>query len=150
MRFRKESRLAAPAAAVFAFHERPDAFARLQPPWQTSEILQPPTSLAVGTEVILRVKVGPIWRRIVARHVAYEPGVRFVDRMIEGPFKRWEHEHLVRPVDDQHCLLVDDIQYELPLGRLGRWFGGGMARRQLERLFEYRHRVTRDFCEAGA
>jgi len=149
MRYRKESEIAASAEVVFRFHERPDAFERLQPPWQTSEILQPPSSLEVGTEVILRVKVGPFWRRIVARHVAYEPGVMFTDRMVEGPFARWEHEHRVTPVDEHRCRLIDDIDYALPLGRLGRWFGGSMARSQLERLFSYRHRVTREVCEGG-
>lgn len=55
LRFRIESKIAASAAAVFRFHERPDAFERLQPPWQSTEILLAPTSLEVGTEVILRV-----------------------------------------------------------------------------------------------
>ena len=57
MRFVKESVIRASAKVVFAFHEAPDAFERLQPPWQKTEILQPPTSLEVGTRVILRVKV---------------------------------------------------------------------------------------------
>ena len=147
MRFTKESTIAASAADVFAFHERRDAFERLQPPWQTVEIIQRPRSLAVGTEVILRVKVGPLWRRIVAVHEAYEAGVMFADRMIEGPFASWYHEHRVTPVDPDHSVLTDDIEYELPLGRLGRWFGRGIARRQLERLFDYRHQVTREACE---
>lgn len=145
--FRKESSIAASAATVFGFHERPDAFALLQPPWQKSEILEPPRSLHVGTRVVLRVKVGPVWRRIEAEHVAYEPGVTFTDRMVKGPFASWLHEHRVTPDGDDRCVLTDDIEYELPLGLLGRWLGGGLARWQLERLFEYRHTVTRRECE---
>ena len=56
MRFVKESVIAASAEAVFAFHEAPDAFARLQPPWQKSEVITPPRSLAVGTRVVLRTR----------------------------------------------------------------------------------------------
>ena len=97
MRFVKDSPIAASAETVFAFHERPDAFARLQPPWQRSEIITPPRSLAVGTRVVLRTKVGPFWQTIEAEHVAYEPGKMFADRMTKGPFAYWLHRHIVTP-----------------------------------------------------
>lgn len=147
MKFLKESVIAASAARVFAFHEAPDAFARLQPPWQTTEILQPPRSLEVGTRVKLRTKVGPIWQTIEAEHVAYEPGHMFADRMTRGPFASWLHRHVVTPLGPDACRLTDDITYELPLGMLGRTFGGWFARRELERLFDFRHEVTRAACE---
>lgn len=147
MRFVKESVIRATAERVFAFHEMPDAFERLQPPWQETEILQPPTSLEVGTRVVLRAKVGPFWQTIEAEHIAYEPGKMFADRMLRGPFAKWVHQHLVIPRGQAECLLADDIEYELPLGTIGRVFGGSYARRNLERLFEFRHRVTREFCE---
>ena len=148
MRYVKESEIRASAATVFAFHEAPDAFARLLPPWQTSEIITPPRSLEVGTRVVLRTKIGPIWQTIEAEHVAYEPGKMFADRMNKGPFARWLHRHIVTPRGPSECTLTDDIEYELPLGALGRIFGGRIARHELERLFEYRHRVTREACEA--
>jgi ligand-binding SRPBCC domain-containing protein len=149
MKFLKESEIAASAETVFAFHEAPDAFARLQPPWQVSEILQPPRSLAVGTKVVLRTKIGPIWQRIEAEHVAYEPGRMFADRMTRGPFAAWLHRHVVTPLGPHTSRLTDDIEYELPLGALGRIFGGAYARRELERLFAYRHDVTRRACESA-
>lgn len=146
MRFVKESVIEASAEKVFAFHEAPDAFERLQPPWQTTEIVQPPVSLEVGTRVILKVKLGPFWQTIVAEHVAYEPGRMFADRMVEGPFAHWLHRHVVTPKGPNRCVLTDDIEYELPLGLLGRAFGGWFARRNLERMFTYRHQVTRAAC----
>ncbi len=149
MYFVKESVIPASAETVFAFHEASDAFERLQPPWQTTEIVQPPTSLEVGTRVILKIKVGPLWQTIVAEHVAYEPGKMFADRMIKGPFPKWLHKHIITPRGENECLLTDEIEYELPLGLLGRTFGGWFAKRNLERLFEFRHRVTREACEGG-
>ena len=148
MHFKKESLIHASAERVFAFHEAPDAFGRLQPPWQTTEVIQPPTSLEVGTRVILRVKVGPFWQTMVAEHVEYEPGKMFADRLIKGPFAAWLHRHVITPRGDDQCVLIDDIEYELPLGALGRAFGGGFARKNLERLFDYRHQVTREACES--
>lgn len=148
MRFKKESVIRASAARVFAFHEAPDAFERLQPPWQTSEIVQPPASLEVGTRVVLRVKVGPFWQTLVAEHVEYEPGKMFADRLVKGPFKKWLHRHVVTPRGDNECVLTDDIEYELPLGVLGQTFGGGFATKNLERLFDFRHEVTKKACES--
>ncbi|MFZ1865071.1 MAG: SRPBCC family protein [Polyangiales bacterium] len=147
MRFVKESVIRASAETVFAFHEAPNAFERLQPPWQETDIVQPPESLEVGTRVILRAKFGPVWQTIVAEHVAYEPGKMFADKMVEGPFPKWVHKHVVTPKDENECILTDDIEYDLPLGVVGRLFGGWFARRNLERLFEFRHRVTREACE---
>lgn len=147
MKFVRESRIEAPASVVFAFHERPDALQLLTPPWQKTEIVQPPTSLAVGTRVILRTKIGPIWQTLEAEHVEYEPGVMFADRVVRGPFKSWLHRHIVTPIDDRSSTLRDDIEYELPLGALGRIAGGWFARGQLEKLFEHRHAITKRYCE---
>ena len=146
-RFVKESLIAASAETVFAFHEEKGAFERLQPPWQTTEIVVPPSSLAVGTRVVLRTKIGPFWQTIEAEHVAYEPGRMFADKMNRGPFASWLHRHIVTPHGPRESILTDDIEYELPLGALGRLFGGAFARRELERLFAYRHEVTRRACE---
>ena len=145
--FKKTSRIQASAEKVFAFHEAPDAFEKLQPPWQTTQIVQPPTSLAVGTKVVVRVKVGPLWQTIIAEHIAYEAGRMFADRMVKGPFAKWVHEHIVTPDGPNACLLTDDINYALPMGPLGAWAGGWYARHTLERMFEFRHEVTRTACE---
>jgi len=147
MRFVKESLIRASAETVFAFHEAKDAFQRLQPPWQKTVIVTPPSSLAVGTRVELRTKIGPIWQVIEAEHVAYEPGRMFADKMTRGPFASWLHKHIIEPHGPHESTLIDDIEYELPLGVLGRIFGAAFARRELERLFEYRHEVTRRACE---
>ena len=40
MRFVKETRIAAPPAVVFAFHESPGALLRLTPPWERVELIE--------------------------------------------------------------------------------------------------------------
>ena len=74
----------------------------------------------------------------------------FADQLVKGPFSKWIHRHIVTPRGDGECTLTDDIEYELPLGALGRIFGGRFARKNLERLFEYRHEVTREACESAS
>lgn len=139
--FVKECLIDAPREAVFAFHQRPDAFALLQPPWETTQILKPPTGLEVGTVVILRTKVGPFWQTIEAEHVAFVLNERFDDVMRRGPFASWHHKHLFFAEGDK-CRLRDEIDYQVPLGPLGRLANALIVRRKLERMFAYRHQVT--------
>lgn len=141
MEFVKESILPATVEEVFAFHERPDAFVLLQPPWDRVEIISPPQGLEVGTRVELRTKAGPKWIRIVAEHVAYEKNHKFEDVMREGPFARWHHKHLFLAHEDG-CRLRDEIDYAPPFGWLGRLADPVAVRPRLQRLFDYRHDVT--------
>jgi ligand-binding SRPBCC domain-containing protein len=146
VRFTRILDVDAPVEALWAFHERPDVLELLQPPWERAEVLQPPRSLEVGTRVLVRVRVGPVPVLFEAEHIAYERGRRFVDRMVRGPFRSWVHEHRFEP-RGAGARLIDDVEYELPLGALGRLAGGAFARRRLERMFDFRHQVTRAHVE---
>jgi ligand-binding SRPBCC domain-containing protein len=129
------------AAEVYAFHERPDALARLIPPWEHVTILVPPASLAKGTHVVLRQWLGPIPVTIESVHDACQPGAGFVDRMIRGPFASWVHEHRFEQVHAAASWLVDDVEYTLPLEPLSIAVRA-LVEGRVERMFAYRHKVT--------
>ena len=141
-RFRRRSTLAASRDEVFAWHARPGALDRLTPPWQGIEVVERPRGLEVGARAVLRVPVGPFRRLWVAEHVALEPGHSFQDVQRKGPFARWAHTHRMTSRDDGGSVLEDEIDYALPLGRLGRWVGGRAVLRQLQQVFAYRHVTT--------
>lgn len=144
----KESVIAASVEDVFAFHERSDAFALLQPPWDPVDIIQPPTSLEVGTVVILKTGIGPFSVTIEAEHVAYEKNRCFEDRMRRGPFAAWHHRHLFLP-HDEGCMLRDEVDYVPPLGVLGRLANPVVIRPRLQKMFDFRHMVTaREVCKS--
>ena len=148
-RFVRTLDLPVPVEILWAFHARPDAFALLQPPWEASEVIELPRSLEVGARAVLRARVGPLSTRIEAEHIAYEAGRSFTDTMRKGPFRAWVHEHLCEPTAEG-SRLTDTIDYALPLGALGSLFGGWAVRRRLDRMFAYRHEVTRRECLAMA
>ena len=148
--FEKRTRIAAPPGEVFAFHELPDALERLTPPFEEVRVIEKTPGIKAGARVVMETKIGPVPARWVAEHTAYDEGRMFKDRQIKGPFAKWEHTHLFEPDGEGGSWLIDRIDYELPLGALGRIFGGGFARRKLERLFEFRHRVTKEACEKRA
>jgi uncharacterized protein len=106
------------------------------------EVIEPSPGIRDGDRGSLRVRMGPLRLRWEFEHRNYVEGRQFQDVQTRGPFKRWIHTHTFAPDGANACRLEDRIEYELPFGFLGRWFAAGMVRRKLERLFEYRHRVT--------
>jgi ligand-binding SRPBCC domain-containing protein len=46
-------------------------------------------------------------------------------------------------------VLRDEIEYEPPLGALGRLLAPVLVEARLRKLFDYRHEVTRAWCEGG-
>jgi ligand-binding SRPBCC domain-containing protein len=149
MRFVKESRIAASPDRVFAFHESPGALHRLTPPWEKVELESGGQSIRVGSRVVLKTRLGPIPLRWVAEHVEYDPPHQFADIQLSGPFARWHHRHAFLDDGRGGTILRDVVDYELPMGALGRWFGGGLVRSKLTKMFEYRHDATRRIVESG-
>lgn len=150
MTFVKESIIQASPERVFAFHELPDAFVRLTPPWEASRIIQVAPNLHTGSRAIIETKVfGLIPARWVAEHTLYDPPRMFEDVQVSGPFKSWRHRHIIKP-HEQGSILRDEIEYEPPLGFFGRLAAPLAVVPRLEKMFEYRHRVTREWCETRA
>jgi ligand-binding SRPBCC domain-containing protein len=141
------TRIDASAEEVFRWHTEPGALQSLVPPWERVAV-EEEGEIREGAEVRLRVRLGLISLPWVARIERCVPGRSFRDVQVRGPFARWEHEHRMVPAGPAHCWLEDRIVYELPLGALGRWIGGGMVRSRLEKMFAFRHRVTREALAA--
>src|SRR5882762_4942129 len=123
---------------VFAWHERPGAFARLLPPWERSEAIIDHGTLASGTRVKFRTRIGPFWSTWEAEHRDYVEDRQFRDVQISGPFAEFDHLHRVDGRGSGACALTDEVHYRLPLGFLGRWVAGRYVRTRLERMFTYR------------
>lgn len=142
--------IAAPPRVVFALHFGSDALARLVPPWESVTVASAPEMPYDGTEARLRVGFGPFKLSWIARHEGFQDrgdqGGEFTDVQIAGPFRSWRHRHVVRPEKDG-AVLEDTITYELPFGPLGRIFGGRMTEKKIEKMFEFRHRVTKEAAE---
>lgn len=149
MQFIKETRIAASPERVFAFHESPGALQRLTPPWEKVAVESGGQSIQVGSRVVLVTKLGPIPLRWVAEHTEYAPPHRFADRQVSGPFARWEHRHEFLDDGQGGTILRDTVDYDPPLGALGRIFGGGFLRAKLAKMFDYRHEKTRQIVESA-
>ena len=143
------SRIEASAEKLFRWHAEPGALERLTPPWEKIEIIERAQGIRDGDRGAMWVHIGPFRVRWSFEHRESIEGRQFRDVQTAGPFRRWEHTHSFTPEGAGACQLEDRIEYELPFGKLGTFFGGWLVRRKLARVFEYRHRVTAEAMRAG-
>jgi ligand-binding SRPBCC domain-containing protein len=147
LRFVKESIIYAAPEKVFAFHQLPDAFERLIPPWESVNVIQKADISVVGSRAIIEQKIfGIIPSRWIAEHTKYDPPRMFEDVQISGPFAGWRHRHIITP-HETGAVLRDQIDLEPPMWILGRLAAPFAILPKLEKMFEYRHKVTKEWCE---
>ena len=140
--FTRSVRVPVPVNELFAWHERPGAFARLAPPWDAPRVLEATGGIRDGAKVRLQVHTGPVATEWRLEHRDYVPNAQFVDVMQEGPFAEWVHTHRFTADGENASVLEDSIQYALPLGALGQAVAGGYSAETLDRVFAYRHELT--------
>ncbi|HKO43990.1 MAG TPA: SRPBCC family protein [Pyrinomonadaceae bacterium] len=147
MEFVKESVIRATPERVFQFHQQPEALSLLTPPWERAEVIQSANISDVGSRAIVQIDLlGLLKKKWIAEHTVYDPPNLFEDIQVEGPFKSWRHRHIVEPHPDG-AVLRDQISYEPPLGFIGRLVAPFLVERRLRKVFDYRHEVTRRWCE---
>jgi ligand-binding SRPBCC domain-containing protein len=134
MHLRKETLIPVSIGATFEFFADASNLERLTPPWLTFQIRTPmPVVMQEGLEIDYRIVLHgwPIpWR---TRIDVWEPGVRFVDRQLIGPYRWWRHEHRFEPVPGG-TRVIDEVEF-VPRAR---WISGGLVTRDVERIFSYR------------
>lgn len=140
----KKTLMPVSAQELFEWHTRPGAFQRLLPPGMDIEILKYTGGITDGNEAIICLKKGFIKVRWHLKHLDYIEGKQFRDQQVKGPFAFWDHRHLVEPLKGQSSELIDSIEYQLPGGKLINWVFGYLFYLQLDKLFEYRHEITKN------
>jgi uncharacterized protein (TIGR01777 family) len=143
-RHQQISHLPQPPQAVWDWHLRPGALARLTPPWQRVRVLRH-EGVAEGSRAELEIREGPLTFRWLARHDRVEAGRSFRDVQERGPFAAWMHEHRCEP-DGDGTRYEDDIAWEPAW-----WMPSGRVARDLARAFAWRHRrVAEDLARHAA
>lgn len=160
--FHSQQWLALPTELVFAFFANPANLPLLIPAWQQAHIeeasivpppipLHPISTPAAGTGTRLTLSFcpfpfSPVRLQWQAEIDSFLWNSRFSDIQIRGPFAHWHHTHTVTPETrngETGTLLQDEVQYQLPFGRLGN-LAHPLIMRQLRQTFDYRHRRTRE------
>lgn len=105
--------------------------------------------LAQGSEIWLEGKISMMipkrtkWHSQITLFSASSHQCEYVDEMLTGPFKKWGHLHKFNDADNsqKQTQVIDEIDFELPYGTIGKLFDG-YAERTLEKLFYHRKLAT--------
>jgi len=121
---------------LYRWHTMPRALNRLTPPWEKVEVIQHPENLANDEKVHVKLQGLIHWK---LRILDLEEGKSFSDTQITGPFASWTHKHSMQSINEQSSLLVERINFKLPL--FNTFFNEFFTKIKLKPLFDYRFRT---------
>ncbi len=138
-----------PRRDVFAFFAQPENLDAVTPDDLRFEIVSPqPIAMHAGALIAYRLRLAAVPFRWLTRIEVFEPGERFVDVQLEGPYRSWRHTHTFADAPGG-TLVRDRVEYELPLGSLGALAHALFVRGRLERIFSHRRRRIAELLEGG-
>ncbi len=127
-----------PRAQVWAFFADPHNLEAITPDFLRFHVLTPrPVATAAGALIDYRLSLGGVPFRWRTRIEDVVPGACFVDVQLRGPYRRWRHRHTFEDVPGG-TRVADRVEYELPLGLLGRLAHAAFVGRTLARIFDHR------------
>lgn len=140
-----------PPAEAFEFFSDAFRLEEITPPWLGFRVVsRPPIDMRAGAliDYCLRLHGIPVrWR---TRIEVWEPGRRFVDVQIEGPYRLWHHLHEFEPDGHGGTVIRDAVRYSMPFGPLGALAHAALVRRDLKRIFDFRRDAVQRIMGASA
>ena len=122
---------------TFAFFSDASNLELLTPPWINFRIRTPlPIEMTEGAVIDYQIVLYGVpvpWR---TRIDAWEPGARFIDRQLAGPYKWWHHEHRFER-DGAGTRVIDHVEY-VPRAA---WVSSRLVKRDVERIFDFRQQA---------
>ena len=136
---RREQRLPGTPAEVFPFFADAGNLEAITPDWLGFRVVTPrPIEMRAGTLIEYRLRLHGVPLAWLTRIEQWEPGVRFADLQLAGPYRLWHHTHEFAAVGDDATVMRDVVRYALPLGPLGELARRLVVARDLERIFDHR------------
>ncbi|MBX3101668.1 MAG: SRPBCC family protein [Bacteroidetes bacterium] len=123
---------------LMAFFSVPENLGRLTPEGMRFKVLHT-TSRPIQQDTVLTYRLRKFgmdmkWKSWIQD---WKPNEYFVDMQQEGPFRYWKHRHTLREIPGG-TEVIDELEYEVPYGRLGEWGHSWFLRKDILRSFAYR------------
>lgn len=80
------------------------------------------------------------WRTLISE---WTPPQSFVDDQVKGPYSKWHHTHEFLGLGGG-TLMTDHVVYKIPVGLLGRIFGGWKVRGDVRTIFGFRQKKVHE------
>ena len=145
---RREQRLPGTPDQVFPFFADAGNLEAITPPWLGFRVVTPaPIAMRRGALIEYRLRLRGLPIAWLTQIEEWEPGTRFVDVQLAGPYRLWHHTHEFEDDGDGGTLVRDTVRYALPYWPLGE-VAHPLVARDLAAIFDYRaaavgQRITR-------
>jgi ligand-binding SRPBCC domain-containing protein len=139
----RESLTDQPISAVFDFFSQAENLEKITPPWLRFRMLTPPPiEMLRGATIAYQLRVRGIPVKWLTEIERWDPPCEFVDVQVQGPYKLWRHTHRFSEVAGG-TRMVDNVDYALPFGPLGRLVHWLQVAHDLSDIFDYREQRAR-------
>jgi ligand-binding SRPBCC domain-containing protein len=134
---------------VFDFHTNHQNLSLITPPSiKVRTVQSEPTSK--GARMIMNVtQFGLITMQWIVRFTEYQRPNMLCDEMEKGPFKVWRQTRRIE-AHPQGAILHDTTDYQLPLGVLGAIANSLFVKYQVQSMFAYRQKRTKELIESAS
>ncbi len=95
--------------------------------------------MQLGDDVTWRARHFGIWWTMKTRITALDRPHSFVDEQMKGPFTRFRHLHVFNDLGDGSTEMLDEVEFEAPLGPLGTIAEKAVLGRYLPHLIDVRN-----------
>jgi ligand-binding SRPBCC domain-containing protein len=136
-----------PIEKAFAFHSDTNNLTKISPSSVKVKIIKIDLPLKLNSVVELVVtQFGFFKSRWKVRLAEFEEYSIIGDLQMEGPFKYWYHRHCFEE-ENGLTKMTDKLEYDLPMGFLGKIAHTLFVRKMIEKQFEFRHSKTKEVLE---
>jgi ligand-binding SRPBCC domain-containing protein len=104
--------------------------------------------MRLGDQVTWKAKHFGIPFTMTSKIVELDRPHRFVDKQMQGPFRRFRHEHRFEPAG-RGCVMTDRVEFEAPFGPVGRVVERLLLRSYMQKLIAQRNRHLAEAAESG-
>jgi ligand-binding SRPBCC domain-containing protein len=124
-------------SVVFDFLLQPANLPRVMPPEFQFSLIEGPDRLSLGAKIIVLTRRWGYSQRITSEVTALEPDQLLEDIQRDGPFKKWEHRHILERTPEG-TRMTDRIEFQPPGGLIGMLLKESTIVAELEEVFAYR------------
>ncbi|PWU00322.1 MAG: hypothetical protein C5B52_09155 [Bacteroidetes bacterium] len=142
-RLRRIQQLNCDIDTAWSFFSTPTNLSMITPESMDFTILTEMRDETIHEGMIINYKISPFlritlgWTTLITE---VKEKKRFKDFQQKGPYKLWNHLHEFIPNADG-VLMIDTVDYELPLGFIGELIHKLLIQKKLKSIFDYRHNI---------
>ena len=133
-----KTEISKPLDQVFDFFSRAENLEKLTPKWLNFKILTPlPIEIRQGKIIDYEIRLFGIpfkWKTLITD---WQPGIKFTDEQLKGPYKTWIHTHHFEAVGSK-TVMRDRVEYRPKGGILSPIIHYFFVKKQVKKIFDFR------------